>query len=121
MRRILLGQLREQDPDVVVSVHPLLNHVAFAAIQRSGRKRGLVTVITDLVEFHRGWAFPRADLVIVPTESARQACLKWGVPAERIHLLGLPVDLRFRPPAPGDLAGAAAAETAASAADRDPA
>ncbi len=104
VRRILVRMLREHDPDVVVSVHPLLNHVTYAAIQRSGRRRGLVTVITDLVEFHRGWAFPRADLVIVPTESARQACLKWRVPAERILLLGLPVDLRFRPPAPGERA-----------------
>jgi len=104
VRRIVTRLIKEHDPDVVVSVHPLLNHVAYAAIQRSGRRRGLVTVITDLVEFHRGWAFPRADLVIVPTESARQACLKWRVPAERILLLGLPVDLRFRPPAPGEKA-----------------
>jgi len=104
VRRTLLRLLQENDPDVVVSVHPLLNHVSYSAIQRSRRKRGLVTVITDLVEFHRGWAFPRADLVIVPTESARQACLKWRVPADRIHLLGLPVDLRFRPPAPGEKA-----------------
>ncbi|MEP7105383.1 MAG: glycosyltransferase [Chloroflexota bacterium] len=104
VRRILVRMLREHDPEVVISVHPLLNHVAYSAIQRSGRRRGLMTVITDLIEFHRGWAFPRADLVVVPTESARQACLKWGVPADRIQLLGLPVDLRFRPPAPGEKA-----------------
>ena len=104
VRRILVDLMRRHDPDVVVSVHPLLNHVAFQAIARSGRPRGLMTVITDLVEFHRGWAFPKADLIVVPTESARQACLKWRVPPERIQLLGLPVDLRFRPCAPGEKA-----------------
>jgi 1,2-diacylglycerol 3-beta-galactosyltransferase len=76
--------------------------VAWQAINRSGRRRALMTVVTDLVEFHRGWCFPRSDLVVVPTEAAQQACLKRRVPAERIHLLGLPVDLRFRPPARGE-------------------
>lgn len=104
VRRILVDLMRRHDPDVVLSVHPLLNHVGHQAIARAGRRRGLMTVITDLVEFHRGWAFPRADLVVVPTESARQACLKLRVPAERILLLGLPIDLRFRPCAPGEKA-----------------
>ena len=104
VRRILTNLMRQHDPDVVLSVHPLLNHVGDQAIARSGRERGLMTVITDLVEFHRGWAYPRADVVVVPTESARQACLKLRVPADRILLLGLPVDLRFRPCAPGEKA-----------------
>ena len=102
VRNQILEQMREHDPDVVLSVHPLLNHMAFQAIAASGRGRALMTVITDLVEFHRGWAFPRADLVVVPTEEARSACIRRRVPAERIHLLGLPVDLRFRPAAPGE-------------------
>ncbi len=102
LRRVIMHQLREHDPDLVLSVHPLVNHVAWAAIQRSGRRRGLMVVVTDLVEFHRGWAFPRADLVVVPTEAAAKAVRKWRVPAERVKLFGLPVSLRFRPPAPGE-------------------
>jgi 1,2-diacylglycerol 3-beta-galactosyltransferase len=61
-----------------------------------------MTVITDLVDFHRGWTFSRADLVVAPTELARKVALRRRVPADRIKLLGLPVDLRFRPPAPGE-------------------
>jgi 1,2-diacylglycerol 3-beta-galactosyltransferase len=61
-----------------------------------------MTVITDLVDFHRGWTFSQADLVIAPTERARSVALRRRVPAERVKLLGLPVDLRFRPPAPGE-------------------
>jgi 1,2-diacylglycerol 3-beta-galactosyltransferase len=102
VRQVLAQQLRSHDPDLVISVHPLLNHVGWQAIQMSGRPRGLVTVVTDLVEFHRGWIFPRVDLLVVPTESARLAALKRRVPADRVRLLGLPVDLRFRPPAPGE-------------------
>ncbi len=104
VRAVIRELIDRHDPDVLVSVHPLLNHVGHQAIQRCGRPRGLMTAITDLVETHRGWASPTADLVVVPTESARQQCLRWRVPAERIRLLGLPVDLRFRPPAPGEKA-----------------
>ncbi len=102
VRRILIDQIRSLDPDVVISVHPLLNHVAHQAIASSGRPRPLMTVVTDLVDFHRGWAFPRADLVVVPSEGAREVVIKRRVPAARVRLLGMPVDLRFRPPAPGE-------------------
>jgi 1,2-diacylglycerol 3-beta-galactosyltransferase len=102
VRHVILDLVERHDPDLIVSVHPLLNHVSWQAIHRGGRRRALMTVVTDLVEFHRGWCFPRADLVVVPTEAALQACLKRRVPADRIHLLGLPVDLHFRPPAPGE-------------------
>jgi len=102
VRRVMMELLREHDPDVVLSVHPLLNHVAHQAIRRSGRPRALMTVITDLVDFHRGWTFSQADLVVTPTERARKVALHRRVPADRVKLLGLPVDLRFRPPAPGE-------------------
>lgn len=102
VRRVLRDLLHQHDPDVVLSVHPLLNHVAHQAIKKSGRPRALMTVITDLVDFHRGWTFSRADLVVTPTEEARRVALRRRVPPDRVKLLGLPVDLRFRPPAPGE-------------------
>jgi 1,2-diacylglycerol 3-beta-galactosyltransferase len=102
VRGVIEAAIKEHDPDVVLSVHPLLNHVAQAAIRRSGRRRGLMTVVTDLIELHRGWAQPEADLVVVPTEEASQVVGALGVPSDRIRALGLPVDLRFRPPAPGE-------------------
>jgi 1,2-diacylglycerol 3-beta-galactosyltransferase len=102
VRKSVVELLQKHDPDVVLSVHPLLNHISHQAIRKSGRPRALMTVITDLVDFHRGWTFSQADLVIAPTELARKVALRRRVPADRIRLLGLPVDLRFRPPAPGE-------------------
>ncbi|MEO8743987.1 MAG: glycosyltransferase [Candidatus Dormiibacterota bacterium] len=104
VRHVVVELLEMHDPDVVLSVHPMLNHISHQAIRRGGRARALMTVITDLVDFHRGWTFSRADLVIAPTELARKVALQRRVPADRIKLLGLPVDLRFRPPAPGEKA-----------------
>jgi 1,2-diacylglycerol 3-beta-galactosyltransferase len=102
VRKVIVELVAKHDPDVVLSVHPLLNHIAHKAILKGGRPRALMTVITDLVDFHRGWTFSRADLVVAPTELARKVALRRRVPADRIKLLGLPVDLRFRPPAPGE-------------------
>jgi 1,2-diacylglycerol 3-beta-galactosyltransferase len=102
VRKVIIDLVAKHDPDVVLSVHPLLNHIAHQAILKGGRPRALMTVITDLVDFHRGWTFSRADLVVAPTELARKVALRRRVPADRIKLLGLPVDLRFRPPAPGE-------------------
>jgi 1,2-diacylglycerol 3-beta-galactosyltransferase len=102
VRKATVELIKQHDPDVVLSVHPLLNHMTYQAIQKSGRPRALMTVITDLVDFHRGWTFSRADLVVAPTELARKVAIRRRVPADRIKVLGLPVDLRFRPPAPGE-------------------
>jgi 1,2-diacylglycerol 3-beta-galactosyltransferase len=102
VRKVVMDLLRKHDPDLILSVHPLLNHISYQAIRRGGRPRALMTVITDLVDFHRGWTFSQADLVVAPTERARRVALRRRVPPDRVKLLGLPVDLRFRPPAPGE-------------------
>ncbi|HUZ89579.1 MAG TPA: glycosyltransferase [Candidatus Acidoferrales bacterium] len=98
----LIEDLLQVDPDLVISVHPLLNHVAHRAIRSSGRTRAQVTVVTDLVDLHRGWACPQVDLVVVPTHEARDQMIQRRVPSARVALLGMPVGLGFRPPGPGE-------------------
>ena len=102
LRPVLRRQLDAADPDVVLSVHPLLNHVTASMLRRDSRRRGLMTVVTDLVDIHRGWACRAADLVVVPTQEAERAARRRGVAADRLVRLGLPVDLRFRPASPGE-------------------
>lgn len=102
VRRALRRRLEEEDFDLVLSVHPLLNHVALQAAEGGGRPRGLVVVVTDLVECHRGWACPGADLVVAPTEPARRSLIRLGVPPPKVQVLGLPVGAGFRPPRPGE-------------------
>jgi len=101
---VLEEKLRLTDPDVVMSVHPLLNHVTAAVLRRDRRPRGLMTVVTDLIDVHRGWLCPRADLIVVPTEEAHRAAMRRRVRSDRLRLFGLPVDPRFRPPMPGEQA-----------------
>jgi len=104
VRGVVAELLAERDPDVVLSVHPLLNHVSYQAIRSSARGRGLMTVVTDLMDIHRGWIFPRSDLIVVPTEKALLTALRRRADPQRVKVLGLPIDLRFRPPALGERA-----------------
>jgi 1,2-diacylglycerol 3-beta-galactosyltransferase len=52
-------------------------------------------VVTDLVTTHALWFNPRADLCIVPTESARARALRYGMQSEQVKVIGLPVANRF--------------------------
>jgi len=82
-------------PDVIVSVHPLLNHAALRARSDAGIKVPLITVITDLGRVHEGWLLPEADMTVVPAREVYQRALERGVPPERLRMLGHPVHPKF--------------------------
>lgn len=88
-------------PAAVVSFHPLLNHLAAEAV-RASHSPGIpvVTVITDLVDVHAGWASPDVDAVVIPSPGGLDRCRRAGIPANRCHQLGLPVDSAFARPFP---------------------
>jgi 1,2-diacylglycerol 3-beta-galactosyltransferase len=95
MGRDLAELIIRTEPDLVVSMHPLLNHVAGRVLASLHRRVPLVTVMTDLVTPHLGWAAPTVDTCIAPTEPASVFCRRQGLAAERVPLIGLPIDIRF--------------------------
>lgn len=98
---ILNGLLRlftTVQPDVIVSIHPMLNHVTVRALQELGMHIPFLTVVTDLVSVHYAWFAPCVDTYIVPTEQARQLYLKRGLGADRVRMLGMPIDPKFTRP-----------------------
>jgi len=91
----LLRLITSVQPDVIVSIHPLLNHVTIGALQELGLNIPFLTVVTDLISVHQAWYAPGADGYIVPTEQAKQLCIKLGLDKERIHMFGMPIDPKF--------------------------
>ena len=51
--------------------------------------------MTDLDSAHAFWLAPGVTRYLVPTDSARQRALAYGLPAERISVTGLPVNPVF--------------------------
>jgi 1,2-diacylglycerol 3-beta-galactosyltransferase len=93
------GLLDELAPDVVVSFHPLLNHITVRA-NRARRQVPVITVITDLVDVHASWACREVDAVVVPSPGGLDRCRRAAIPADRCHYLGLPIDATFTQPFP---------------------
>ncbi|HVS82397.1 MAG TPA: glycosyltransferase [Pyrinomonadaceae bacterium] len=99
-------------PHVVVSVHPLTQHI-FARVLRElnlADRIPLVTVVTDpYYGFWKGWACDDVSLYLVASGEARQQLIDYGIAPERIKISGMPVHPKF------DFPGEQAAQAARTA------
>jgi 1,2-diacylglycerol 3-beta-galactosyltransferase len=103
LHRTLRRMVETERPSAVVSFHPLLNHLAAEAVHASATPQvPVITVITDLVDIHAGWACADVDAVVIPSPGALARCRRAGIPADRCHQLGLPVASAFARPLPDD-------------------
>ena len=97
-----IGYVRDQFekwcPHVVVSVHPLTQHI-FARILRELNLTDqvpLVTVVTDpCYGFWKGWACDDVSLYLVANNDARDQLIDYGVSPEKIKISGMPVNPKF--------------------------
>jgi hypothetical protein len=96
-------------PHVVVSVHPLTQHI-FARVLKELKLTNhipLVSVVTDpSYGFWKGWACDDVSLYLVASDEARQQLIDYGVSPSRIKISGMPVHHKFA--YPGDDAARAA-------------
>jgi UDP-N-acetylglucosamine:LPS N-acetylglucosamine transferase len=104
-------------PHVVVSVHPLTQHI-FARVLKElklAERIPLVSVVTDpCYGFWKGWACDDVTLYLVASEEAQQQLIDYGVAPERIKISGMPVHPKFA------FADEAAAQAARRALGLDP-
>jgi 1,2-diacylglycerol 3-beta-galactosyltransferase len=82
-------------PDAVVSVHPVFNHLGVWTLRQMGWPTPFITVVTDLVRAHPFWLCPRVDLCLTATEEAHRDAFRAGVPPAKTRVTGLPVSLKF--------------------------
>lgn len=104
-------------PHVVVSVHPLTQHI-FARVLKElhlSNQVPLVTVVTDpCYGFWEGWACNDVTLYLVANEEAKQQLMDYGVHPDKIKISGMPVHPKFH------FAGEEAAKAARKAFGLDP-
>lgn len=101
VKRYLSKLFAESQPDVIVSVHPMTNQYVARALKDMGLSDTvkLLTVVTDPNgNFWRGWASPDSALTVVPNSLSKQQLVEWGVPAEKIRIVGMPVNPQFLKP-----------------------
>jgi 1,2-diacylglycerol 3-beta-galactosyltransferase len=91
--------IAQHPSDMIVCLHPLANAPILRAL--GNQRPPYITVVTDLVTTHAAWYHRRTDLCLVPTPEARERALHFGLRADQVQVVGLPVAERFCQP-PGD-------------------
>lgn len=96
--------IQEYDPDLVVSLHPLCQHLPLTILKSlgrrgdkgdGGRRTPFAVVCTDLGGAHPAWFKPEVDACFVPSDAVRRVAKKRGVDDSKIFQHGLPVRADF--------------------------
>ncbi len=95
-RRAFARRLAEDRPAAVVSTYPAYGYL-LEEIARRGGPTGFqrVTVVTDSITINSVWHRCRSDFYCVPNEETAETMRQAGVPAEKLRVLGFPVEERF--------------------------
>jgi len=96
VRRAARRLVREHPSDMLVSVHPLATSFFLKALGKN--RPPFITVVTDMVSTHALWFDRRADLILVPTELARQRAIEYTMPPEKVRVVGQPITARHCAP-----------------------
>jgi processive 1,2-diacylglycerol beta-glucosyltransferase len=90
--------IKAEDPDVILSVHPMMNHFVQHFIKERQLGIPCYAFLTDpFPPFWGGWSSPYVDRYFVPTDEALQALTASGIPAWRIERVPMPVRPQFVP------------------------
>lgn len=92
-RQAARALIRSHPADLIVTVHPWANTFALKAL--GSHRPPFINVVTDMVTTHALWYDNRADLILVPTETARQRALRYNISPEKVRVVGLPVADRY--------------------------
>jgi UDP-N-acetylglucosamine:LPS N-acetylglucosamine transferase len=93
--RAAVDDLRRAPPLLVVSNHGLITTGLAEAKRIGGLKVPVLTFATEPFNISAYWGDPRADHVIVASEEGRRRLLRFGVPAEKMTIIGRPVRQAF--------------------------
>lgn len=92
--------LDEFQPDLLISVHPLAQHVTVQSLAQRHAATPFATVVTDLVSVHRAWFHPAVTRCFVATGQAQARALAWGLQPAQVRVTGVPLRGEFVAAAP---------------------
>lgn len=84
-------------PDLVLSVHPLMQHIPVRILAARARAQGLAsptpfaTVVTDFTTCHNTWFYRKVTKCFVPTEYTHMLARRMGLKEDQIVVHGLPI------------------------------
>ncbi len=82
-------------PDLVISVHPLVQYMTVRALKVMRLHIPFVTVVTDLATAHPAWFHPQVRLCFIPSREGYDAARKARLQPQQIRMHGLPIRPMF--------------------------
>ncbi|MDP4094329.1 MAG: glycosyltransferase [Bacillota bacterium] len=82
-------------PDIILAVHPGFVGSVIDILEENHINIPLLSLVPDLISISPLWADRRALYTLCPTQEALERCMKFGVPRERLKLVGFPVREKF--------------------------
>lgn len=97
LREPALKYLHAYDPDIIISTFPIISYGAARLMreERWPKRVPLISIVTDAGDVHRLWLMGGDDAILVATPDTMAFAVEKGVPMERMHYLGFPVDPSF--------------------------
>uniref|UniRef100_A0A1D1YP25 monogalactosyldiacylglycerol synthase n=1 Tax=Anthurium amnicola TaxID=1678845 RepID=A0A1D1YP25_9ARAE len=98
-REVAKGLMKYR-PDIIISVHPLMQHVPLRILRAKGLLKKIVftTVVTDLSTCHPTWFHKLVTRCYCPSAELSKRALKAGLKPSQIKVYGLPVRPSFVKP-----------------------
>ncbi|GER39737.1 monogalactosyldiacylglycerol synthase [Striga asiatica] len=98
-REVAKGLMKYQ-PDIIISVHPLMQHVPLRILRAKGLLKKIVftTVVTDLSTCHPTWFHKLVTRCYCPSAEVAKRALRAGLQRSQIKVYGLPVRPSFVKP-----------------------
>lgn len=90
-----LKLIRNLKPDLILTVHPNFNGSIINILEKYNIRIPVMTLIADLISISPLWADSRAEYILSPTEEGKMKCIEFGVPEEKVKVLGFPVRSKF--------------------------
>ncbi|CAA7406942.1 unnamed protein product [Spirodela intermedia] len=89
--------LMKYRPDIIISVHPLMQHIPLWVLkwQRLHKKVDFVTVITDLNTCHPTWFHRSVTRCYCPSEEVSKRASSEGLELSQVRVFGLPIRPSF--------------------------
>lgn len=95
IRKKLLSLISEINPDMIVTLHAGYVGSVLDVLEENNINIPVIVQVADLVSLTSLWADKRAQFTICPTIEAKERLLQFGVPENRIKVLGFPIRQQF--------------------------
>ena len=84
----------EENPSTIITTHFLSTEVTSRLKENGKTNARIINVVTDYMPHHI-WLAKFVDIYVVALRETKEQLVKWGVPPDKIKVLGIPIEKKF--------------------------